>query len=136
MPKRVGFEGKLYRGTAGSTASDEVTGVTDVNYTVDADRADTSTRASIWKFSKVAMLSLSIDFTMKQDETDSDLTALKAAAVAGTPIALRTRDYASGYGVDADFNITFQKGEPLNGEQTVQFTAEPTDESSRTPTWS
>ena len=48
----------------------------------------------------------------------------RAAAATGAPIALRNKDYASGKGYDGDVTLGESEGEPLGGEQTLEFTAE------------
>lgn len=134
--KRIGWEGVLKRGTAGSSANTTILNCQDASYGVTPEKGDTSSRASRFSVERVTLIGISIEWTMLQDENDTSLTALKAAAVAGTAVALLTEDYASGYGVDGDFTVGFDKGEPLRGEQTVKFTATPTDENGRFPTWS
>jgi hypothetical protein len=61
------------------------------------------------------------------------LEALRVAAAAGTPVALRGLDYTAGKGPDFDYNLEVSNGQPVNGEQTLQFTAEPTEEGGRIP---
>ena len=132
---RMGINGKLYYGAAGSTAATEVTNCRDLSYSVEPTRGDTSKRASPFKLSQIAMMALSVEWEMVLDTGDATLTALRAAAVAGTPVALRTRDHAAGYGVDCDWNLSMSKGEPLEGSQTVKFTAEPDSSEGRVPVW-
>jgi hypothetical protein len=58
-----------------------------------------------------------------------------AAAAAGNPVALKTRDYMGGRGWDGDFELSMENGQPYRGEQTYKFTATPSDASARVPTW-
>jgi len=52
-------------------------------------------------------------------------TALLAAAVAGTPVAIRMKDRNAGKGYDGDCIVKYDHGVPLKGEQTVDFTFTP-----------
>ena len=135
--QKMGFEGILYYGTAGSTASTQLTNCKDITIGGDVERGDTTVRGSgstpPVKSSSVTSVALTIEFTMLNDSTDASLEALKVAAAAGTPVALRGKDYSSGKGPDADFNLSVSKPWPLNGEQVVTFTAE-ADRGSREPT--
>ena len=50
-----------------------------------------------------------------------------ASAMGGTPLALRTKDYAAGKGVDGDFLIfKADKKQPLKEGQKVDWSAKPT----------
>lgn len=137
MSTKMGFEGKLYYGVAGAEASVLIENCRDVNYNTEPDRGDTTTRglglAPPVKTSKVVAIGLSIEWTMIQKDNDATLEALRVAAAAGTPVALRTKDYVAAKGFDGDVTLSARKGEPIGGEQTVQFTAEPTDEAGRAP---
>jgi hypothetical protein len=127
--KKMGFQGKLYYGVAGSTGTTEIGNSQDINETLDAEKGPTTVRGTGGtppiETSSVTSLKYSIEWTMLEDATDSTLEALKTAAVAGTPVALRGKDHAAGKGPDMDVIVTFKKGKPLKGEQTVQFSAEP-----------
>jgi hypothetical protein len=131
--KKMGFEGKLYYGSAGSTATNELTNTRDINYNLDTEKGDTTTRGAGTsppkKTERVTALGITIEFTMLNKTDDTYLEALKVAAYAGTPVALRTKDYSSGKGFDGDCILDVQHGKPLNGEQTLQFTATPNDDS-------
>ena len=74
-----------------------------------------------------------IEFNMINDTADTGLAALRTAAAAGTAIALRGKDHSAGLGPDADFIVTEKNGQPLEGEQTFDFTATPTISAGRTP---
>lgn len=132
----MGFEGKLYWGTAGSTASTELTITRDVSYKLDISEADVSDRGSIIGLSDVAQVQFSLEVEVNNQDTDSFISTLRTAVVAGTAIAFRTRDKASGWGVDADFIISTDEGQPLTDAQRIKFTAKPTDKNGRTPSWS
>ena len=59
---------------------------------------------------------------------DTTLTALIAAARAGSLVALRTKSYASGTGFDGDCTLSVANGLPLKGQNTFEFTATANDD--------
>lgn len=133
--KRMGFEGKLYYGVAGSTASTEVTNSRDITYNLTTDKGDTTGRDSgspPIETMRVTIRKISISFTMLNKASDATLASLLAAAYAGTAVALRTKDHSTGSGFDGDVILEVNQGKPLRGEQTYEFTAVPTEEN-RTP---
>jgi hypothetical protein len=136
MATKMGFEGVLYYGAAGSTAATQITNRRDVNYTIDNEKGDTTIAGAgstpPIKTARVTAIVLSIEWTMLNRTDDTTLTALRTAAAAGTAVAIRTKDYSSGKGFDGDVILSQKDGMPIAGEQTFVFTAEPTDEN-RTP---
>lgn len=126
---RMGYEGQLFYGVAGATASSQVLNSTDATVSYDQERGNTTSRgdgsAPPINTESVSIRNLQVTFTMLNRAADSILTALRAAAAGGTPVALRVKDHASGTGVDADFNVACEKGLPLRGEQTFNFTCTP-----------
>lgn len=134
--KKQGFEGILLYGVAGSTAATQVTNSRDISETIDIEEGSTTIRGTgaspPINTSRVTGLTYSLDWQMIDKSDDTTLTALKAAAVAGTPVAIRTKSYASGTGFDGDMILKFKKGTPLKGEQTYDFTGMPNDDN-RTP---
>lgn len=137
MATKMGFEGTLYYGVAGTTGATQITNRRDVSYTIDTEKGDTTTAgvgtSPPVKTSRVTAIILSLEWTMLNKTTDTTLTALRTAAAAGTPVAIRLKDCSSGKGFDGDVILTQKDGVPIAGEQTFVFTAEPTDESGRTP---
>lgn len=135
--QKMGFEGLLYYGTAGSTASTLIENCKDITITRDVERGDTTVRGDSTvapiETQHVSMRKLQIEFTMLNDSTDSTLEALRVAVAAGTEVALRGKDYSSGKGPDADFTLSQSDPWPLNGEQAITFTAIPTRGAGRTP---
>ena len=134
--QKMGFEGLIYHGTTGSTATTLLENTKDITYTLDTEEGDTtvrgdSTTAPI-KTAAVTAKVVSIEWTMINDTTDTALTALKTAAYAGTDVAIRTKDHSSGKGFDGDCNLKFTEGMPLAGEQTYTITASP-NRNTRTP---
>jgi hypothetical protein len=134
---KMGFEGLLYYGTAGSTASTLLENCKDITISYEVERGDTTVRGTGTtapiKTGTVTQRMANIEFTMINDTTDTYCQALKTAAAAGTGIALRGKDYSSGKGPDADYTLSFSAPWPLNGEQAITFTAEPSRDYGRSP---
>lgn len=129
MAFKMGFQGKIYYGAAGSTAATEITNSQDINYNIDIEEGESTVRgdgsAPPINYASVTARSVEIEWTMLEDSADATLEALKVAAAAGTPVAIRTIDYAGGKGFDGDVILRRRKGKPLKGAQTNQFTAKP-----------
>lgn len=136
---RAGWERKLYRGTAGSTASTQVTpNATDIDYNVGQTRTGTTSRgdgsAIPKEHEQVVGVNMSLTFSMNYDDGDTHMVAILAAARAGTALAFKVEEVVSGsYAVivDADFTIAFDSPGPLAGGMVVAFTCTPTKESTR-----
>lgn len=127
----------MYYGTAGSTAATLLENTRDITITYDVERGDTTVRgdssAAPVKTADVTARMANIEFAMINDITDVSFAALKTAAAAGTGVALRGKDYASGKGPDADYTLSMSQPLPLQGEQVVTFTAEPSRSYGRAP---
>lgn len=133
--RRIGFEGKLYYGTAGSTASTELTIARDVSYKYEPTYADVSDRNSIIEYERPAMVKFTLEFEVNNEASNAFISTVRAAAAAGTAIAFRTRDYSSGYGCDGDFTVSLDESQPLKDAQRLSITASPTNDT-RAITWS
>lgn len=131
----MGFEGKISWGAPGTTAPTELTIARDVNYKFDSAQGDTSDRGSIIDYSRVAGVKFSLELEVRNKPTDAFIAAVRAAVIAGTPMAFRTRDKASGWGVDGDFNIGLDESQPLRDRQSIKISATPNNEN-RSLTWS
>mgnify|MGYP007001893351 CR=1 FL=1 len=88
MPKLMGFVGKLYWGSPGTTAATELTIARDVNYKFEPVEGDVSDRASLIELVDVAMIKYSLEFEVNNKDTDSFIAALRTAAATGAAIAL------------------------------------------------
>ena len=133
--KRMGFEGLLLWGTAGSAAATELTEARDVSYVIEGTEADISDRASIFDLMDVAGVKFSIEFEVSNKDSSSFIAAARTAAVTGGSMALMTADKAGGWGVDGDFIISLDEAQPLRDAQRIKVKASPTDKNSRTPSW-
>ena len=126
---KMGFEGLVYYGVAGSTASTLITNRVDVTLDVDPQMGDTTVAGSgsavPIESERPATIKFSSTLTMKNSGSDAILAALRAAAAAGTPVAYRMVDYSGGKGFDGDVNVKMSSGRPLKGEQTFDFTFTP-----------
>ncbi len=136
MAKRMGHEGELYYGTAGSTAGTELTIARDVTYSWESTEADISDRSSIIDLVAVAGIKFSLEFEVLNQDSNAFISTLRTAASGGTALAFATKDKASGYGVDADFVVSVEESQTLRDAQRIKVTCMPTDTSGRTPSWS
>jgi len=122
--KTLGIEGKAYVGAAGSTPTDVYPDVTDVTLTVTNNKAKYATRGQKRNNNRTTTQDLQISFTVLKDFANAQFELLHAAAMAGTPIAVKLIDKTSGYGWDADWVLDAKEGQPLEGFDTVEFTGD------------
>jgi hypothetical protein len=134
--KLVGFEGKLYWAAAGGTASTELLIARDVSYKFENVEADVSDRSSIINLYDVAGINFSLEFEVNNKQGHAFIVAMRAAIILGNAMAFRTRDYASGYGVDGDFIFSNDESQPLRDAQRLKLSCKPTDKNGRIPVWS
>lgn len=132
----LGMYGKLYYGTAGSTASTELTNCRDVTLSLETGVADVTTRGnSGWRGEVATLKTATLEFEMVWDSDDAGFAAIRNAFLNNTTIALLPLTEENGEGLDADWMITnFSRPEPLEDAIKVNVTAKPTT-SSRAPTW-
>jgi len=133
--RRIGFEGKLYWGAAGATATTELTIARDVSYKFDPTLVDTSDRASIVEYQKTGMLKFSLEFECNNNDSDAFVNAARVAAAAGGTMAFRTRDKTAGWGCDGDFNIALDESQALRDAQRMKIVATPNNDT-RGMSWS
>ena len=137
MAIKLGLDAKLFRGTAGTQGTIEVTNVKDVSLSLESGEADVTTRkAKGWKLSVATLKEASLEITILYDTEDEDFLAFKEAYFSNTPISLFVTDGdTTAHGLDADFSVTgFTVDQPLEEAVTVKVTAKPTA-SGRAPTW-
>jgi len=129
-------DAKLYRGTAGSTPTTEVTTVKDVSFSVEIGEANISSRASLWELTEVTLLKAELTLTFNSDDSDTHLAALITACVTRAAIALKIVNKTSGQGLVADWKVTKMPTEQkLESEVSVSFTIKPTNYNGRMPSW-
>ena len=137
MAIKLGLDAKLFRGTAGTQGTIEVTNVKDVSLSLESGEADVTTRkAKGWKLSVATLKEASLEITILYDTEDEDFLAFKTAYFANTPLSLFVTDGdTTAHGLDADFSVTgFTVDQPLEEAVTVKITAKPTA-SDRAPVW-
>jgi hypothetical protein len=137
MAIKLGLDAKLFRGTAGTQGTIEVTNVKDVSLSLESGEADVTTRkAKGWKLSVATLKEASLEITILYDTEDEDFIAFKEAYFSNTPISLFVTDGdTTAHGLDADFSVTgFTVDQPLEEAVTVKVTAKPTA-SDRAPVW-
>jgi len=128
---KMGFEGLIYYGTAGSTAATLISNSRDISETYETEDGDTTVRGSSGipiGTARVTRLNYSLEWTMLNKSSDSTLTALRTAAATGAPVAIRTLDHSGSVGFDGDMIVKMTKGKPLQGEQTFNFSGVPNDD--------
>lgn len=134
---RMGYETQLFYGTAGAQAAIQITNATDVEYNMDPERGDTTTRGDGTAVpiitSRVTGIKPTVTFTMLNKPEDTQLAAMIAVAKTGAPIAIRTKNYSGGLGYDGDMTFGKKDGAPLKGTGTFEFTGEATEEAGRLP---
>jgi hypothetical protein len=134
---KMGYEGMIYYGTAGSTAATLLQNVKDISFNLEVEKGNTTVRGDSTsppiETEDVTIRKVSIEFTMIKDTTDTALEAMLVLAYAGSGFALRLKDYSSGKGFDGDVTATVSRGKPLNGEQTLQITCTPSRSYGRAP---
>jgi predicted secreted protein len=135
MAYKLGLDAKLFFGTAGSTASSEMTNVKDVTLNLESGEADITTRAAEgWRISAATLKEASLEFEMVWDTQDAGFKAIKNAFFNNSAVALFASD-GDGNGLDADFVVSsFSRSEPLEEALTVSVTCKPTL-IDRAPTW-
>ena len=136
--KKMGYEGILYYGAAGAQASTQVTNCRDLNYSFGPVTEDTTVRGSgssvpIRTSRPVARELKDLSWSMIEKSDDTTLTALKAAAAAGSAVALRTLSRSGATGFDGDCYIECTNGQPLAGTQTWDFKVIGLEDVDRTP---
>jgi len=132
MATKAGYEGLLYCGTAGTTATTLLQNVEDLNYDNDVEKIPISTRgdgtAVPIKAEKAVEIGATISWGMLLKTADTNMLNLIALARAGTPVALRTKSFSTGKGYDGDAVLTVSHEMTLKGQSKFNFTATPNDE--------
>lgn len=134
--RKMGFVGELYWGTAGTTAATLLEIARDISYKFEPTEGDVSDRASIIELVDAAMIKFSLEFEVNNDATNAFVAAMRTAVATGGAMAFRTKDDASGWGVDGDFIFGDDEGLPLKDAQRLKISAKPTPKASRYPVWS
>lgn len=125
MTKKMGYQGRLFYGTKGSTAATAVLKRVDATFDIDVEVGSTTSAgdgsAVPINTGEAVALTGTVTFNMIVDSNDAALVAMRAAAATGNPIALRFIPYTGSTGLDADCVIKITQGAPLKGEQTADI---------------
>ena len=138
---RMGYERQLFYGTAGSAANVQLTNVVDINHDIALEFGDTTVRGLSTSLpigtQKPTKRTPTISWGMHDRPNDAQLVLLRAAAKAGTAVALIIKEFNSASVAttifDGDCNITVSEAHPLAGEATFQFEATATYDHGRMP---
>jgi len=137
MADEMGYQKKLYVGTAGSAAATQVLQATDVDYNVDYDFGNTTIRGAGTSVpietENPTVRKARVSWKMIDDPSDSVLITLIAASKNGTAIACKITDSGATL-FDGDIYIPKQCAFPLRGESTYSFEGHPTKSAARSPT--
>jgi hypothetical protein len=132
----LGLDAKAYYGTAGSTATTELTNVKDVTLNLESREADVTVRGGDgWVQTTPTLKDASVEFQMLYDEDDSSLSDILDAYLNQTSLAFYFRSKTGGEGLDADFRVVSATRTEGNEEALMlNVTLKPTT-SSRAPAW-
>ena len=126
-----GFEGKVYMGTAGSTAATQLVERTDITYNLASETADSTAAGDgesvPLKTEEVVAVSADISWSMLYKTEDTNIATMINAAAAGTPIAVKIIRHASDSDAfDGDCFLDFGSSMPLSDNQKFEVKAKPT----------
>jgi hypothetical protein len=135
---KQGFEGQMFVGAVGATASNLLLIVTEANYNFTTEKGNTTPRGDgsvpPIKTESVTQRVASIEFTVLNKEGDANLETLLTAMYSGAPIALLMKaSSTASRSFDGDVILEAPHSQPLTGEQTLQFTAVPSRDGGREP---
>lgn len=125
-----GFEGAVFIGTKGSTASTQLTERTDITYNIAMERAESTAAGDgnsvPLKTEEVVCVGVEISWTMLYKTEDTNIATMIAAAIAGDLIAVKIRRHASDSDVfDGDCSIDLGSAMPLKENQKIELKASP-----------
>lgn len=122
----MGYQAQLFYGTAGSTATTQITRARDIQYAFSHDMGETTSRgdgSEVPIECKAPVLKKldSLTWNMVDSASDTALTALLTAADEPTCLSLKLVDRSSGRGFSGDVYLKCSLGAPLKGETTYDF---------------
>ncbi len=124
---KLGFEPKMYIGTAGSAPSTELKTVKDVEVNLSSGEVDVTARASgAFKVYIPGMIDLSISFNILADSSNDNLATIRSAYFGRTAISVKI-ELGDGYAFQSDAIITeFNNSQSTEGAVTYAVTLKPT----------
>ena len=141
-PKLVlmGYEYQLFIGAAGSTAATQVLDVVNIKFSVDPQYGSTTVRGDGLSVPIVTARPTSrepkLTFNTLNVPANTNLTTIKAAAMAQTGLAIKLVDVGSGTVVfDGDMYLKPDYDAPLDKEQDQAFEGKATRDYGRSPTF-
>ncbi len=136
--EEMGFQTKLYVGTAGQDATTQVENALDVDYKIATQKGPTTNRGTGGlppiTTENVTQRGVTITWGMNNDDDEANLLLFVGAAKTGTPISVKL--VTGGTGVTlfhGDVILEKDYDAPLAGSATYNFTAVPTKQAGRTP---
>lgn len=128
----LGFQAKLFRGTAGTTAATEMKNVKDLTPNMETNQIDVTTRATDgWRMWASGLKDASLELQAQYDPNDADWLFLHNAFMSNTPIALFVSD-GLGNGIDCDWIVTAESDpQPLEEAIVSNYTLKPTSKAGR-----
>lgn len=138
MADEMGYQAKLFIGTAGSEAATQVTEATDVDYDIALTKGNTTVRgdgsAVPIKTENVTERAVTLTWKMLNDPAAANLSTILAAAKIGGALAIKVENANADVLFDGDCTIAKKFNAPLSGEASYDFTATPTKSAGRSPT--
>lgn len=136
--EEMGYQLKLFVGTAGQEAATQVEKAVDVDYDLGTATGETTDRGTGGlppiQYENVTKRIPTVTWNMNNDPDDAVTLILIAAAAAGTPVSIKV---TTGSGVElikGDVNLKKKYNAPLAGPGTYDFTATMTKQAGRTAT--
>lgn len=128
----LGFQAKLFRGTAGSTATIEMKNVKDLTPSMEKNLIDVTTRSTNgWRMWAAGLKDAGLELQCQYDPQSADWIALHNAFINDTPISLAVTD-GLGNGIEADWIVsTDNSPQPLEEAIVTNFTLKPTSKAGR-----
>tara|TARA_Y100001938_G_C7927896_1_gene347823 strand:- start:27 stop:458 length:432 start_codon:yes stop_codon:yes gene_type:complete len=127
MARVLGMNCKAYYGTAGVSATSELSNIRDVTINLSTEESDVTSRAnSGWKQTMATLKDGSVDFEMIYDTADAGFTAFATAWENSTEIAAAFLDGSGGTGLWSDFTVVnFSRNESLSEAVSVSVSLKP-----------
>ena len=124
---KLGFECKLYIGTAGSAPSTEAKSVTDVQVPFESSAVDSTTRRTgKFKTYVPGMIDTGLEFKIHSDEDDTILSTIRTAYFSRGAIAIKV-DLGDGYYFQSDMIVeNFTNGQETEGIVAYDVSLKPT----------
>lgn len=136
--EEMGFQTRLYVGTAGQNAETQVENALDVDYKIATKKGATTDRGTGGlppiTTENVTQRGVTITWGMNNDPDNAQLLLFQAAAIAGAPIAIKVTTGSGAVLFHGDVILDKDYDAPLDGPATYSFTAVPTKQSGRAPT--